>query len=449
MRIFTFITLLIAITLLLPETSRSCPIPVFRYALEYWEADPYSIEIFYKNSLDPEDEKKINNFLITSDGSRINVNLQIKKIDVEDDLDDASRRYINYLKPSEYPWLVLRYPYFSGINKILWSGSLKEMNINDILLSPARYEIAEMLAGETTAVWILLESGDKKKDQEAFNLLDKELKRLEQTLKLPDPELWWDGSSGRAKEKIPRINFNIARVSRNDPAEEYLVNMLLNSEKDLSGFESEPILFPVYGRGIALYAIVGKGINEWNITEAASFLTGPCSCQAKLLNPGTDLLISMDWDKLIDKITDISIANPLSGIGDFTNREEEVKRQLELATMKRMGSEGINISDIPGNTGRTLQQDTSRNNTRETQNDLEIISLDGKPIDAKKTANKKKNKNQDTPGSLVLQDDNIQQLLTDDKNKGGNLLKMPVIIFSVGIVLVLLIGVILYKKSIK
>jgi hypothetical protein len=116
--------------------------------------------------------------------------------------------------------------------------------------------------------------------------------------------------------------------------------MLLNSEDGLNEFESEPIVFPIYGRGIALVAIVGEGINEWNIREAAEFITGPCSCQAKLSNPGVDLLISMDWDRHVKNLTDISIANPLSGIGDFSNRKEEAKRLLESATVKRLGTEG-------------------------------------------------------------------------------------------------------------
>ena len=442
------IFLITGMSLLLPSIGRSCPIPVYRYALEYWEADPYSIEIFYKNALDPEDEKKINNFLITSDGNGIKVNLEIKKINVAGNIDDALRRYLDDIKPSGFPWVVLRYPYLSGINKILWSGLLSQMNMNNILYSPARMDISVKLAGGATSVWVLLECGDRKKDEAAYNLLEKELRRLEQTLKLPDPELWWDTSKGATDEQVPRIKFEIVRVSRNDPVEEHLVNMLLYSEKDLTNFESEPMIFPIYGRGIALYAIVSKGINEWNITEAASFLTGPCSCQAKLLNPGTDLLISMDWDRLIDRITDINIANPLSGIGDFSSREEEVKKQLELATIKRLGTSSKDASQILSDAEKAVLKDASGKDDLNIQDEPEVISLDGKPLDFAKVSNNR-SKKQDLPESRQLSDNDAQQLLSIDKENRISFLKMPVFIFSGGIILILLIGLIIYKKAIK
>ena len=55
--------------------------------------------------------------------------------------------------------------------------------------------------------------------------------------------------------------------------------------------------FPVLGRGRVLYALVGKGISEDTIAMASSFVVGPCSCQVKNLNPGFDLLLSVNWDE--------------------------------------------------------------------------------------------------------------------------------------------------------
>jgi hypothetical protein len=54
-------------------------------------------------------------------------------------------------------------------------------------------------------------------------------------------------------------------------------------------------VFPVFGQGRVLYALVGAGINEMTIAETCGFLVGACSCQVKALNPGTDLLIWADW----------------------------------------------------------------------------------------------------------------------------------------------------------
>jgi hypothetical protein len=59
------------------------------------------------------------------------------------------------------------------------------------------------------------------------------------------------------------------------------------------------MVFPVFGRGRALLPLVGAGITEANITAAAGFLTGACSCEVKALNPGFDLLLPADWDNLL------------------------------------------------------------------------------------------------------------------------------------------------------
>ncbi len=61
-----------------------------------------------------------------------------------------------------------------------------------------------------------------------------------------------------------------------------------------------PMVFPVFGRGRVLYALVGKSIKKINITKAAQFMTGPCSCLIKEGNPGTDLLIMADWESHIE-----------------------------------------------------------------------------------------------------------------------------------------------------
>jgi len=338
MRRLLIIWIVIVFNLLIPSEGISCPIPVFRYALEFWDADPYIVEVYYQNSLVPSEQALVDILLMASRGGDTKANLELRSLDIEGNIDEITRGYINRLTPEKFPLIVLRYPRVSGINEVIWSGPLSRENVDNMLRSPARERIAEKLAGDVTTVWVFLESGDRRKDRAALDLLNNQLRRLEQTLALPDLELWWSRSHNDADEVIPVVNFDVVSVSRDDPREAYLVRMLMNTEDDLKEFESEPIVFPIYGRGIALWAIVGKGINEWNITEAAEFLTGPCSCQAKLLNPGVDLLIAMDWDGVVENIADMSIANPLSGIGDFGSREEEVRNRLESATDERLGT---------------------------------------------------------------------------------------------------------------
>jgi len=95
----------------------------------------------------------------------------------------------------------------------------------------------------------------------------------------------------------------------------------LRTEDDLASFDDEPIAFPVFARSIALYALLGQGITPVTIERACRFLAGPCSCVVKAENPGTDLLVSANWeDAVIDEplikeielpeLTSITIPNP-------------------------------------------------------------------------------------------------------------------------------------------
>jgi hypothetical protein len=72
--------------------------------------------------------------------------------------------------------------------------------------------------------------------------------------------------------------------------------LLLGSEADLGEYSNEPVIFPVFGRGRALYALIGEGINTDNIRETVAFLVGPCGCEIKMMNPGVDLLMAANWD---------------------------------------------------------------------------------------------------------------------------------------------------------
>lgn len=344
MKIFILMLIIGGMKITSPPQSAACPVPVFRYALEFWEADPYSIVIFYEGFLDPAEKELVDYLMAASRGGESKANIELRNVDTDGEMDDITRGYLNSVSSSELPWVVLRYPRVSGINKVIWSGRLNKTNVESIVTSPARESIAGRLVEDVTAVWVFLESGDRSKDRAALDILNNHLSRLEKTLVLPDLELWWNDSGKGSDDKMPLVKFEVVSISRDDPREAHLVNMLINTEDDLKRFESEPIVFPVYGRGIALWAIVGNGINEWNISEAAEFLTGPCSCQAKLLNPGVDLLIAMDWDNVVQNIADMSLSNPLSGMGDFGSREAEVKSRLEAATNERLGKTGV--SDV-------------------------------------------------------------------------------------------------------
>jgi hypothetical protein len=182
----------------------------------------------------------------------------------------------------------------SMISEDVWSGPLEGDDVEAILDSPVRKEIARLILEGEVAVWVLLESGDKQQDDEAAHLLEIQLEKMSETLRISLPEIGVD----QFTESDLSVSFSMLRLSRSDPHEKILAQMLLKSEWDLKTF-SKPIAFPVFGRGRALYALVGDGITETNIEMACAFLVGWCSCQVKAQNPGVDLLMSVDWDNVI------------------------------------------------------------------------------------------------------------------------------------------------------
>ncbi|MFH1730902.1 MAG: hypothetical protein ABIF82_04525 [Planctomycetota bacterium] len=139
------------------------------------------------------------------------------------------------------------------------------------------------------------------KPSAALTRLEAALKKVQKELVLPEMDpydaQWGPGGTPiQDLQKNLKISFSVIRVSRSDPAEEMLVRMLMRSEPDLETEHADkPMAFAVFGRGRVLHALVGDGITAENVTQDGQFLTDPCSCEVKDLNPGTDLLISAAW----------------------------------------------------------------------------------------------------------------------------------------------------------
>ncbi len=299
-------------------TAAACPIPVFQFSLEYWETDPFRIEIRHAGDFD-EDQRAARARLEAAagaEGEPANITLSWR---------DYSRAAIDPPEGMELPYMIVRYPAVSGIRTPLWEGSLSSERVEALLDSPARRRIGEWLLERHAAVWVVLNSGNRGADREALRLLDAELPRLERTLKVPDP-----GEAGIGLGDIDtRIRFRSIAVDRDDPEEEFLVRMLLGTEPDLQAFEGTPMVFPIYGRGLVLYALVGDGINRRTLNAAGEFLTGPCSCQVKQGNPGIDLLTRTDWAGRVKRRTTYA-ESPAGtpGAGRFLDRMDEAEERL-------------------------------------------------------------------------------------------------------------------------
>lgn len=274
----------------------ACSVPVFRYALEHWEADAYRVTA-------PAGAKLPDNYVVTTGAE---------------------------------PKIELRQPKSARNDSVIWSVPFSEANVGVLVDSPARKQIAERLANGESAVWVFLASGDAEKDAAAVKTLEERLEYLGGVMNLPKLD---DQDIKNGLVSVPgdglRLAFSIVKVKRDDPAEAAFVAMLLASEEDLRGF-TEPMAFPIFGQGRALYALVGKGIRAETIDEAAQFLIGSCSCQVKEQNPGMDIAMAVDWRQMVkDQATPGQKLPELSEVADLLPKT--VKIGETAAEPKRTG----------------------------------------------------------------------------------------------------------------
>jgi len=299
-----------------------CQVPVFRYALERWKPDAYEVRVLSDGPLtdsqlalleqlkpDPVSGSPVANF----------------KVRVIDGTDEESARVIADWKQAfpddKLPQIIVDSPRLTNARQhpVVSTAPLSQQNLDLLVDSDARQQIAEELIDGTSAVWVLLKCGDKSADDAAEKTLRQRLAHNQQTMRLPtlDAE---DLQDGFDPNKL-KLKFEVVTVDRKSADEAFLVKSLLNVEDDLQSeeFAGQPMAFPVFGRGRALWALVGNGIANDNIDEACGFLVGACSCQVKAENPGADLLIAIDWDALVQAAfepTDVALP-PLMGLSGF------------------------------------------------------------------------------------------------------------------------------------
>ncbi|MFH1719194.1 MAG: hypothetical protein ABIF19_17700, partial [Planctomycetota bacterium] len=155
------------------------------------------------------------------------------------------------------------------------------------------------------------------------------------------------------------FEFSILPVSRSDPNEQMLLTMLLRSEPDLDEYADGPVVFPVFGRGRALYALAGEGINADNIREAIGFLTGPCGCEIKMLNPGVDLLMAVNWDAAVMKFYEEFYETQEEQLPELTSVFPEAPTDAQHAVHAEMIESGLSAEptdDAPATVGEGEQQ---------------------------------------------------------------------------------------------
>lgn len=283
--------------------SSACTVPVFRFALEQWPPDQFEVVLFHEEPLTAAQKALLEKIQPTETENTSVPNMRIHPVDLAASPDPRWVKWWNENKPkdSTIPRLVFFYPASTMKLTPMWSCDFTADLVSNALQSPARKKMAAQLEAGDSAVWVLVECGDKTKDTAARQLLETRLQIMAKKLKLPEVKTQ-DIQSGylSIRPEDLKLRFSVVTLRAGDAAEKAFRETLLNSEDDLKELQHEPMVFPVFGRGRALNALVGKGINADMIDEASAFLSGPCSCQVKRQNPGFDLLTSVDWDQLLE-----------------------------------------------------------------------------------------------------------------------------------------------------
>ena len=285
----------------------ACSTPVFQYALERLEPEPYDLYILHDKKLTPEQKAKAESVEQYFESFSSNPALYAQYIQDIKDIPENLSKHILSTKKSTWPLAVLAFPGTDMLPHPLYSTPLKDLDTQSLLSSPLRTELAKRLAGGHSCVWIIVKSKDQEKNKKVISTLESSFKKIIPTLQNNINErlqsMEFDESGGELDDGtlntgIPTVKASIMLLDRDNKQEALLLGMLTRLIPEIHDM-TDPVAFPIYGRGRALWPMPAKDVTPDNIDSTLSFLCGSCSCQIKDENPGYDLMLSVDWDSII------------------------------------------------------------------------------------------------------------------------------------------------------
>ena len=300
------------VILLSCQNADACNVPVFRYALENWPLSPYRAVIIANKPLTSIEKAGVKELRDAASPTKGFLNLTIQQFNSQELVKTSFARSIGRAPKQKDVRLYLFYPVSTGRSRFFWSCSLNKETVKKIIDSPFRKTLVKKLLEGNSCVFVLLESGDKKEDDIVEEYLKKYLKKCKKTLKIPKGVVMKNGkvtggvgnvtdAADYLKSDIPlKISFAVIRLPRKG-TDDVFVNLCLNMEPRLSRIKGTPVLLTVYGRGRIIPPITDKKVTSEDIDKINTFITDPCSCQVKDMNPGFDLLIKHDWDMSVFK----------------------------------------------------------------------------------------------------------------------------------------------------
>lgn len=295
----------------------ACTIPVFRYALDRWEADKFHLVLPASAAQDTALQDVLRP--LRANG-KANMDITTSR--------DAAVTMTELRNSRESRQLV-------------WSGTLDHASLAALLDSPARKKIVESILAGDSFIWVIADNGSPQ-DTAEVERIEKRLRFLEQVAALPiqDPN---DPDSQLGPGPPLRLKFTTLRLRRDDPEEKVLLKMLAGPKGEFDP-ASTSFAAPVFGKGRVLGAWPLTLLDDATLEEASMFLVGRCGCRIKNDNPGWDLLLNVDWEKALAAAGQIRVVAEETGEpAVLAPKTPEVVAIMPEAAAQDAGDEGSSI----------------------------------------------------------------------------------------------------------
>ncbi len=293
---------ILLILLVSASVMHACSLPVFRYALENWEADHHVLML--PNDTADAEKKWWDDFLKNGDFT-----YEVTEI-ADDDMPAGL-----YFPKGFGPWLT--YDKFKDNDKLDDGFLSKQWS------SPSSQKVIDgIMRGDS--VIFLLSGGDEKARQAAEEKMRPRVKTLLEYIQLADdvveswqnfhqpPDEFYTPPRGHVSSPIPLgMAVSFIQLKDEEALAKQIKSMFLAEELEEKGEDKGVRVTVVFGRGRAIPVAHIDEINKALIDDVIHFVTGACSCKIKEENPGHDLMLPIYWD---DKIWEAS--SKLTGKAD-------------------------------------------------------------------------------------------------------------------------------------
>jgi hypothetical protein len=299
-----FVYLLGLCLILAAQLAIACDNPVFRYALENWAPANFQLVLITDQPLSEAENAAWKQIEQRASASEARPNLQLKKIE-RAQLNSELGSLAAKLESTTGNVLALISPDAPLGRQLVWTGPLTAAAIEQLIDSPQRQVLAERLIDGEAIVWVMLESADADANEQMHNMLDTFLSNYLETIiateaaEAANPTAPPVDASAKPASAVDKSvfwppKFSTLPIRLGDDREELLVKML---QQTMPGeLVTEPVVFPVFGRGRVLGGLPLSRLNPQLLRSACDFLTGACSCEVKERNPGDDLLMAAAWE---------------------------------------------------------------------------------------------------------------------------------------------------------